>query len=104
MSKTLFSDKAAILADLWVNYREDAEKNEAWLDFFHYNDVALPLAYMISEDLAFINTDSDAEELIEETWKMFCNYINVDPDGEYAGIADMFLDSPQPPMSDEDGE
>jgi hypothetical protein len=101
MSKTLFSDKCVILAELWLNFRDDAAKDEAWSNFFSYNDVSLPLSYMISDDLAYINTDSDAEELIEETWKMFCEYVNVDPEEEYITIEDVFLASPQPPLSGE---
>lgn len=98
MSKTPFSSKCLILGALWLNYREDAAANEAWSQFFSYNDIALPMAYMIAEDLVHLNSDSGADELIDETWKFFCEYINIDPDGEYNDIAEAFGASEQPPL------
>jgi hypothetical protein len=102
MSKTPFSSKCFILGTLWLNYREDAADNDSWSQFFSYNDIALPMSYMISEDLVHINNDSDADTLIEETWKLFCEYINIDPEGEYKDIAEAFAASEQPPLELED--
>ncbi len=38
---TTFENKCAILADLWLNYKD----NEELEDFVEYNDLGLPLAY-----------------------------------------------------------
>ena len=45
---TPFSNKVAILADLWINYRDD----EQFQDFIEYNDLGLPLGYLINTELA----------------------------------------------------
>ena len=94
-----FSTKCDILGDLWAYYREDIQDSEAWLEFFKYNDVALPLAYMISNDYAMVNEDSEAPSFINETWEMFCEYINIPEDGEYADLAAAFEASDQPPLN-----
>lgn len=102
MNKTRFSEKCSILGDLWLYYREDAARNETWGNFFMYNDVALPLAYMISQDLALVSGDGRAEEYIDETWDMFCEFIEIDPDGWYQNINEAFDASPRPVLEDDD--
>jgi hypothetical protein len=98
MSKTPFSNKCDILGSLWLNYREDAATNETWQAFFDYNDVALPMAYCLSEGLVDLNKNNDADSLIEETWTIFCQYIDIDPEEEYENIADAFGASLNPPL------
>ena len=94
-----FSTKCSVLGDLWAFYREDIQSSEAWLDFFKYNDVALPLAYCIDRDYAVMVEDSEAVSFIDETWEMFCEYINIPEDGEYADISAAFEASDQPPLN-----
>lgn len=63
MDKTLFENKISILAELWINYRND----QNFEDFIAYNDLGLPLAYLLNEDvvaqtpraLMFINETFD---------------------------------------------
>lgn len=98
MSKTIFSTKCEILGDLWLFYREDIKNNQAWMDFFEYNDVALPLAYVVKERYATINEGSDAVAFINETWDMFCEYVQIDKDGKYDNIAEAFDASPNKPL------
>ena len=93
-----FSSKCSILGDLWAYYREDIQSSDAWLEFFKYNDVALPLAYMITNDYATINEDSDASTFIDETWDMFCEYIDIPADADYKDIGEAFDASSQPPL------
>lgn len=104
MNKTNFSEKCKILGDLWLYYREDAQQNESWRDFFDYNDIALPLSYMIAEDIAVVSGDGKAEEFIDQTWTMFCEYIEIDPEGWYTSIDEAFNASSRPPLEDDDGE
>ena len=47
MDKTLFENKISILAELWINYRND----QNFEDFIAYNDLGLPLAYLLNEDV-----------------------------------------------------
>ena len=104
MSKTPFSNKCLILGSLWLNYREDAATNETWKAFFDYNDVALPMAYCLAENLVKLNKEEDGESFIEETWTIFCEYIDIDPEGEYENIADAFGASMNPPLEENKSE
>ena len=97
MSKTPFSSKCDVLGALWLYYRDTAKTDEAWSEFFEYNDIGLPLAYLIAEGLAQ-STGEDSEQMIDETWLMFCGYIDIDPDGEYKNIVEAFEASNQPPL------
>lgn len=101
MSNTSLAHKCLILGNLWLNYREEAASNEAWSQFFSYNDIGLPLCYLIAEDFVDLNEDSAGENLIEETWQGFCEYISIDPDGKYRDIGEAFAASPNPPLEDE---
>lgn len=101
MSKTPFSSKCDVLGALWLYYRDTAATNEAWSDFFNYNDIGLPLAYLIAEGLAEPSGD-EASKMIDETWDMFCGYINIDPEAEYTNIVEAFEASDQPPLETED--
>jgi hypothetical protein len=102
MSKTPFSSKCAILGSLWLNYREDAAKNETWSSFFAYNDIALPMAYCLAEGLVKLNEEDGGEDIIEETWQMFCEFISIDAEGKYENIAQAFDASSNPPLETSD--
>jgi hypothetical protein len=102
MSKTPFSSKCVILGSLWLYYREEAAQNESWSSFFAYNDIALPMAYCLAEGLVSLNEDDAGEEIIDETWIIFCEYIDIDPDGSYETIADAFDASPNPELATAD--
>ena len=93
-----FSTKCNVLGTLWAYYRDDIEGSESWQDFFKYNDVALPLAYMIDNGYATMIEDSEAPSFINETWEMFCEYINIPADGDYKNIGEAFDASTQPPL------
>jgi hypothetical protein len=94
-----FSTKCSVLGDLWAYYREDIQSSEAWMDFFKYNDVALPLSYMIDREYVTVNEDSEATSFVDETWDMFCEYIDIPEDGEYANLTAAFAASDQPPLN-----
>jgi hypothetical protein len=61
---TTFDNKASILADLWLNYRQDEE----FADFVEYNDIGLPLAYAISNGI--VKTTDVATRFIEESFDL----------------------------------
>lgn len=96
MSKTPFSNQCVVLGGLWLFYREEAEKDEYWNSFFQQNDIGLPLAYMIAQGIAEASGDGEAEAFIDETWQMFCESINIDPEGHYETLDDAFAASPNP--------
>jgi len=61
---TTIENKTAILADLWLNYKGDEE----FADFVDYNDIGLPLAYVIANDI--VNTSDLADSFITETFDL----------------------------------
>lgn len=62
---TDFSNICDILGELYANYEDD----EHFSEFVEYNDLGLPLAYMVRENLA---TPSDeGTRYIMETWELF---------------------------------
>jgi hypothetical protein len=72
---TPFSKQCEILADLWINYRNEKE----FSDFIEYNDIGLPLAYAVSNSIA--NVDTLGQKLIEETFDLLLEGLGVDDTG-----------------------
>jgi hypothetical protein len=66
------SDKAGVLAELWINYRDD----EDFTDFIEYNDIGLPLAYFVAEGLVK-DTSPLGDQYIIETFDMFATALSV---------------------------
>ena len=84
MAETSFENKVGILAYLWLNYRD----HEYWKDFIEYNDLGLPLAYMLDNQIVEIPVEEDDDEessngtfFIEETWNMFLGRAGVEDTG-----------------------
>lgn len=74
-AETTFDDKASILADLWLNYRQDEE----FIDFIEYNDIGLPLAYAISNEI--VVTTPIASKFIEETFALLLEGLDIEDTG-----------------------
>lgn len=79
------ADKAGILAELWINYRDD----EDFTDFIEYNDIGLPLAYFVAEGLVK-ETSPLGDQYIIETFDMFANALNVTEE-EIEGLDEISL-------------
>ena len=80
---TNFSNKVKILADLWVNYRDDEE----FEDFCDYNDLGLPLAYLMDNGLA---TASElGNKYIQETFGLFLTVLGIAEDTGFEGLGEM---------------
>ena len=75
-STTPFSNRCQILADLWMNFRDDEE----FLDFVEYNDLGLPLAYAMSSNIV-TKLSVAGEDLINETWDLFLAGLEVEDTG-----------------------
>ena len=80
---TTFDNKCAILSDLWLNYKDEAEL----ADFVEYNDLGLPLAYLIHTDLVTVNENGIS--YIDETFDLLCEGVGVDLDGEYESLNEL---------------
>jgi hypothetical protein len=77
-------DKIAILADLWLNFRDDPSIE----DFVAYNDLGLPLAYAVHAALSEI-TD-DGIPYVEETYNLLAESLGLDMDEDFSTLQEMF--------------
>ena len=75
MTTTTFENKCLILADLWLNYRDD----EQFDDFIQYNDMGLPLAYALSEGI--VKGTELSNKFIDETFDLVLIGLGVDDIG-----------------------
>jgi hypothetical protein len=82
-TETTFEDKASILADLWLNYRQDVE----FADFIEYNDIGLPLAYAIANDI--VKTTDIATRFIEETFDLLLVGLGIENDTGFENLDDL---------------
>jgi hypothetical protein len=67
-----FSDICRILAEFYIREKEDQDFGE----FFKYNDIGLPLAYLVASDLA--TPSEKGEEYITQTWEMFSGALKLE--------------------------
>jgi len=86
-TETPFVTKSEILADLWLNYRQDAE----FADFIEYNDIGLPLAYAITNEI--VKTTPVATKFIEETFELLLAGLDIVEDIGYETLDDLLEDS-----------
>ena len=75
MPETPLATKAVILSDLWMNYRDDEE----FLDFVEYNDLGLPLSYMITAGI--VKGNNVTNDLINETFSLLLAALDVEDQG-----------------------
>jgi hypothetical protein len=94
MPKTNFSNKCAILGILHAFYGETDDPT--WREFFEWGDLGLPLAYMIHIGAAKPTVEGKA--YVDDCWKVFCNMIDIDPEGHYANLGEAFAASNHPPL------
>lgn len=73
--ETSFQNKTRILGDLLYNYGKDEE----FADFVEYNNLGLPLAYLLSEGI--VQSTVIAEKLVNETWELFLAGLGIADDG-----------------------
>jgi hypothetical protein len=83
MSSTNYSDKCSILAELWLNYRSDEE----FQDFIEYNDLGLPLAYAIDNDI--VKSTEMAQRFVEETFDLFLASLGLLDDTGFDNLDDL---------------
>lgn len=74
-NETSYANKCSILADLWLNYRDDEE----FLDFIEYNDLGLPLSFAIANGIVSDTPLSNA--MITETWDLFLAGLEITDSG-----------------------
>lgn len=67
-----YADKTGILGQLWIDYRED----ENFSVFMEYNDIGLPLSYVVAQGLVPGLTEL-GEDYIDETIDMLFKLLEV---------------------------
>lgn len=75
MTLTTYSNKLSILADLWINYKAEPD----FADFIEYNDLGLPLAYAINEEI--VKSTDTAQKFVEETFDLLLAGLDVEDTG-----------------------
>lgn len=80
---TDFSNKVKILAELWIDFRDD----EQFEDFCDYNDLGLPLAYLTDNGLA---TSSElGNKYINETFDLFLTVLEIKEDTGFESLEEL---------------
>ena len=74
--------RTAILAEIWMHHRSDA--NFAY--FVEYADVALPLAYIVSEGI--VEVTDRASGLINQTFELLLDGLDI-PDKGFKYLKEM---------------
>jgi hypothetical protein len=80
---TSFEDACSILAELWINHREERK----FEDFLSYNDLGLPLAFLIDSEL--VTTTEIANKYIEETWDILLKSLEINEDIGFTCLEDI---------------
>ena len=80
-----FENKITILSELWMNYRDDEDLQ----DFVEYNDLGLPLAYFLMNEIVL--PTSQSELYINETYDLFIASLQV-ADREWGSLDELLGD------------
>jgi len=87
-----------LLADLSINYQDVLTDHGNWVEFFQFNDLALPFCVLKYLDLADWPLDyrqrSKMEILIRKTFYDLCESLDLDRGRKHLSIPDMFRNSP----------
>ena len=79
---TTFENKCNILAQLWIDYRDDQQ----FQSFIAYNDLGLPLAYAVNEGI--VENTELSKTFIEEAFELFLGIMEIE-DKEYETLDDI---------------
>jgi hypothetical protein len=92
---TDFTKVCEILGALYINYKEDKE----FKDFIDFNDLGLPLAYLVTENLCEVS--DDGARYITETWVLFVQSLGLQDIG-FETLDQMLAMAAGEEQSDED--
>lgn len=82
------ADKCLIIEE----YVRDSMEQGENADFITYNDLGIPLAVCVNAGIAQI-IDNGAE-IIDETYELLCDRLEVDKNKSYGSLSEMYEDSP----------
>lgn len=81
--ETTFENKCSILSDLWLDYRRDS----SLADFVDYNDIGLPLSFLVAEEL--VTPTERARGMVEETFTILLATMEIEDSG-FESLDDIF--------------
>jgi hypothetical protein len=84
---TNIKHKIFILSELWQEYKGDSD----WSDFFDYNDIGLPMAFMIDQKL--VKETNAGRKYINQTFELLVETLGFDDDLEWDRLEQMIDDS-----------
>lgn len=84
---TNIKQKIFILSELWQEYKGDSD----WSDFFDYNDIGLPMAFMIDQKL--VKETNAGNKFINQTFELLVEELGFDEDLEWDSLEQMIDDS-----------
>lgn len=84
--KTEFNDRVAILAKLWIDFSNDPNFEE----FFNYNDLGMPLAYALDNDIVVANEKTHG--FINETFDLLLAGLELEDTG-FTDLNDLLNES-----------
>lgn len=82
---TDFETQCDILADLWMQYRFDSK----FKDFVEYNDLGLPLAFLISEDL--VAPKPLAKNMVGESFELLLTALGISDDPGFDSLDEVLV-------------
>jgi hypothetical protein len=88
MSETTLENKASILSELWLGYKTD----DNFEDFFAYNDLGLPLAYAVANNI--VKATEVSNRFINETFTLLLASLEVEDEG-FEDLDDVFMVAPR---------
>jgi acyl carrier protein len=74
-------------AQIIVEFTQDSFLDEEYSDFFEYNDLGVPLAIAITQDM--VDLTESGLTIFEETWSDLCELFDANPEESYEQIADL---------------
>lgn len=80
-------DKALILEQFARAFTLGEINRDFFTDFVIYNDLGIPLAQVITYNLADLT--EEGQNFLEETWQEFCDICGVDSEDEYEDFDEM---------------
>jgi hypothetical protein len=83
---TDFDSKCEILGDFYSNYRDEKD----FEDFMEFNDLGLPLAYFVSQNLC--DVADDGVRYINETFDLFIASLEIEDTG-FTNLEDVFTEA-----------
>lgn len=80
---TSIENKISILSELWQQYKNEPK----WSDFFDYNDIGLPMSFMLEE--AIVKETEVGIRYINETFDLLLATLSITDDKDFEDLDDV---------------